>query len=111
MKIIAIPVSDNVLSPHFGHCEEFNIYEVENTNITDETTITAPPHEPGILPQWLSELGVTDIIAGGMGHKAINLFNQFKINVFVGAPQKDAKKIISEFLDGTLVLTSNYCNH
>jgi predicted Fe-Mo cluster-binding NifX family protein len=111
MNVIAIPVSGNLLSPHFGQCEEFRIYEVDDSNITDETTVPAPPHQPGMLPQWLSNLGVTDIIAGGMGHKAINLFNQFKINVFVGAPQKAAKNIIREFLDGTLVLTSNYCNH
>ena len=111
MRNIAIPVSDNVLDPHFGHCIEFIIYKVEENNITNEIKLPAPPHEPGMLPQWLNGHGVTDIIAGGMGHKAINLFNQLKINVFVGAPQQDPKKIISEFLEGTLILTSNYCNH
>ncbi len=111
MKKIAIPVSDNVLSQHFGHCEEFFIYDIEDKNITDVTSIVAPPHEPGILPEWLSGYGITDVITGGMGHKAINLFNQFSINVFVGAPQEDPRKIVSEFLEGTLVLTSNYCNH
>ncbi|MCK7542001.1 MAG: hypothetical protein MZV63_69485 [Marinilabiliales bacterium] len=33
------------------------------------------PHEPGLLPGWLAEKGVTDVIAGGMGQRAIGLFN------------------------------------
>ena len=111
MKKIAIPVSENILSPHFGHCKEFFVCEVEDKRIVNETNIVSPPHEPGILPQWLSGYGVTDVIAGGMGHRAINLFRQAGINVFVGAPQKEPKKIISDFLSGTLELTENYCDH
>lgn len=111
MKKIAIPVTANILSPHFGHCEEFYVYEVEDNKIVNENIIVSPPHEPGILPQWLSGYGVTDVIAGGMGHRAINLFNQAGINTFVGAPQKEPIKIINEFLEGTLVLTGNYCDH
>lgn len=34
------------------------------------------PHEPGFLPVWLALQGVTHIIAGGMGQRAISLFNQ-----------------------------------
>ena len=111
MKKIAIPVSNNALSPHFGHCERFFICEVENNKILNETFLSSPPHEPGILPQWLSGHGVTDVIAGGMGHRAISLFQQNKINVFVGAPQIEPKEIIRGFLNGTLALTDNYCDH
>jgi predicted Fe-Mo cluster-binding NifX family protein len=111
MKRIAIPVSNGILSPHFGHCEKFYICEVEDKKVHSETFLSSPPHEPGILPQWLGSHGVTDVIAGGMGHRAINLFNQSNINVFVGAPQKEPAAIISEFLDGTLLLTDNYCDH
>jgi len=38
MKKIAIPVSNGALSPHFGHCEIFYIYEVENNKILNERT-------------------------------------------------------------------------
>jgi len=111
MKKIAIPISDNKLSPHFGHCKEFVVCEVEDNKIINETILVSPPHEPGILPKWLSDYGVTDVISGGMGNRAINLFQQAGINVFVGAPQQEPKKIINEFLEGTLVLTGNYCDH
>ena len=72
MKKIAIPVSNDVLSPHFGHCELFYIYEVENDKILNETLLSSPPHEPGLFPQWLREHGVTDIIAGYLQSRFIS---------------------------------------
>jgi predicted Fe-Mo cluster-binding NifX family protein len=111
MRKIAIPVSNGILSPHFGHCDRFYICETDDNEVISESFITSPPHEPGILPQWLNSHGVTDVIAGGMGHRAISLFKQSAINVFVGAPQIEPAEIISKFLKGTLTLTENYCDH
>jgi len=51
------------------------------------------------------------IIAGGMGQRAINLFNERKINVFVGAPIKPAKDLASDLLNDTLSAGANYCDH
>jgi len=45
--------------------------------------IDAPPHEPGLLPRWLHEQGAHLIIAGGMGHRAQELFVQNGIQVTV----------------------------
>jgi len=73
--------------------------------------VTPPPHEPGILPGWLAEKGVTDIIAGGIGQRAIGLFNQNKINVFVGAQIKDPSELANDLINNTLVAGANYCDH
>lgn len=110
-KCIAIPMADGVLCAHFGHCEQFAIIETEDGKIVNETSVTPPPHEPGLLPPWLAEKGVTDVIAGGMGQRAIMIFNQQMINVFVGAPTKPAKELVNDFLNENLSLTANYCNH
>ena len=75
IKKIAIPTSDGKLDGHFGHCKQFAMLEVENQNITDVTYVDAPPHQPGLLPGWLADRGATDVIAGGMGQRAIELFN------------------------------------
>ncbi len=109
---IAVPVNnEGILDGHFGHCKFFALHTIEADNIAREEKIPAPPHEPGLLPRWLSELGVTDIIAGGMGHKAIELFNQVGVNVFVGAPSLHANVLVISHLKGTLQLTANYCDH
>jgi predicted Fe-Mo cluster-binding NifX family protein len=111
IKKIAIPLEGGILCPHFGHCQQFSIIDTNNKNITNELLLTPPPHEPGLLPAWLAEKGVTDVIAGGMGQKAIAIFNNQRINVFTGAPIRNAKELVSDFLNNNLVLTANYCNH
>jgi len=111
MKKIAIPVTNDMLDPHFGHCSRFYIYEIDEGKIVNEEHLEPPMHEPGLLPKWLGKLEVTDIIAGGIGSRAINLFNQNRINVFAGAPKKPAGEIVKDFLEGSLELTGNYCDH
>ena len=78
---IAVPISNGKLDGHFGHCQQFAMVQVEEKKITEITHLDAPPHQPGLLPPWLAERGATDIIAGGMGQRAIDLFNERSINV------------------------------
>jgi len=110
-KKIAIPLEDGILCSHFGHCEQFAIIDAESKDITSETLVTPPAHEPGLLPGWLAEKGVTDVIAGGMGQRAIDLFNQQNINVFVGAPIKLPKDLANDLLNDILSAGANYCDH
>lgn len=108
---IAIPTSDGLLDAHFGHCKQFVMVDIEDDEISGISYLDAPPHQPGLLPLWLAERGASDIIAGGMGQRAIDLFNEQGVNVFVGAPKLDPLKIAEAFLSKTLTLTSNYCDH
>lgn len=111
MKKIALPVIEGKLSPHFGHCQNFIIYNVENQTIINEKILPTPPHQPGLLPNWLVKYNITDLIVNGIGHKAIEIFNQHKINVFVGVPVKNPKVLIQDYLDGVLETNGNLCNH
>ena len=110
---IAIPVEAGRVSMHFGHCTEFVVYEVdeENKTILDTTTHTTPPHEPGVLPQWLHELGATVIITGGMGPRAQQLFAQNGISVVLGSPAEPPEQIAAAYLNGTLQPGENVCDH
>lgn len=110
-QIIAIPLENGVLCAHFGHCESFAIVEVENKAILNLKEVIPPEHVPGLYPRWVAGFGVTDVIGGGMGQKAIDLFNQQNINAFVGAPQKTASELVSDFINNKLSLSANYCNH
>lgn len=111
-KKIAIPVDESgILDGHFGHCKYFALLDVEETTIVNEERVTPPPHEPGVLPKWLAEKGVTDVLAGGMGHKAIQIFNYNNVNVFVGAPKLSATELVQGYIEETISFTANYCDH
>lgn len=108
---VAIPTKGRSLCAHFGHCDEFAVFEIENNEVQDESFITPPPHQPGILPGWLAEMGITHVIAGGMGQRAIQLLKHFKITSQVGAPSKTAKELVDDYLANKLVAGNNLCDH
>lgn len=111
-KKIAVPTDlMGNLDAHFGHCKYFEIFEIEKDNILSSEKIVPPPHEPGVLPRWLAEKGATDILAGGMGNKAIQIFNQQGVNVFVGAPQLKSRLLVEGYLNKTIDFSANYCDH
>ena len=111
MTKVAIPVINGKLNNHFGHTQEFYVFEITNNTINDPEILKPPEHEPGVYPKWLADMGVTDVIAGGMGHKAISIFNHNKINVFVGVPQKSPDELAEDFMNGTLETSDNVCDH
>lgn len=110
---IAIPTANGQLCPHFGHCEEFALIEVDadSKQILNTQTVKAPEHEPGLLPAWLNEKGVNVVIAGGMGGRAQALFAQNGIEVCVGVPIAELSEIVENYLDGTLETGENVCGH
>jgi predicted Fe-Mo cluster-binding NifX family protein len=110
-RIIAVPTSNGKLDGHFGHCKQFAMIEVDEHTIKEIKYLDAPPHQPGLLPPWLAERGATDIIAGGMGQRAIDLFNNRGVNVFVGAPALSPEELVQGFLQNTLNFSANYCDH
>jgi len=110
---IAIPVANGTLCPHFGHCEQFVLVDVDDDSRTIIATrsLVPPPHEPGVLPRWLHEQGADVIVAGGMGQRAQSLFAQNGITVVVGAPAAKPEDIVGAYLAGTLTSGTNLCDH
>jgi ATP-binding protein involved in chromosome partitioning len=110
---IAIPVTDGKLSAHFGHCQQFAIIDVDtNTRDIKSQELAKPPaHEPGALPRWLAGLQVEIIIAGGMGRRAQQLFEQSGIDVIVGAADDNPQELAKQYLAGQLQTGQNICDH
>ena len=109
----AIPVSSGGLSAHFGHCEHFALIDVddEKKEILRKELVHSPGHQPGLLPGWLAEQGVSIVIAGGMGSRAQSLFKQNRIGVVIGALEGDPEKAVLSYLNGTLATGDNICDH
>ena len=108
---IAMPVAEGQLCLHFGHSEEFALFDVEDSQVKGKQMLTPPPHAPGVLPKWLHEQGANVIIAGGMGSRAKNLFEQQSVHVIVGAPGHTPEEVVAAYLNGTLEAGENVCDH
>jgi len=98
---IAISTDGDFVSAHFGRCPSFTILEIEGNKVISKETIDNPGHNPGFLPQFLGERGVGAIVAGGMGQRAVGLFDEVKIQVVVGVSGK-LDQVIAKLQDGTL---------
>lgn len=111
MKKIAIPIVNNKLSAHFGYCDFFAFFTEEKGVITKREDIKSPTHQPGVIPKWIADQGATDIISGGMGSMAQQIFTQNNVNVVLGAPEKAPELLIQDFIDGKLNDGTNSCDH
>ncbi|RJR39603.1 MAG: hypothetical protein C4567_11860 [Deltaproteobacteria bacterium] len=108
---VAIPLAEGRLCNHFGHCQQFAVIRVKEGLIDDKELLTPPPHEPGVLPRWLGDLGVNLIFAGGMGQRALDLFAEQGIRVITGSPSQESEALVQGYLSGALVNGPNVCDH
>ena len=110
-KILVVPVSEEKLSSHFGHCKQFAFIEIQHGKIAKTEMLTPPAHEPGVLPRWLNEQGADIVIAAGMGERAQQLLEENGIEVIIGAPMDSPESLTNQYLSGTLVTGANVCDH
>ncbi|WHH61667.1 NifB/NifX family molybdenum-iron cluster-binding protein [Petroclostridium sp. X23] len=105
---IAIASEGHYVSGHFGHCEGFTVYEVEENKTLKKEFVQNPGHRPGFLPGFLKELNVNVIIAGGMGETAQQLFTQNDMDVIVGI-EGLSDNVIQQYLKKELNSTESIC--
>ncbi len=106
---IAVASENEMVTEHFGHCINFNIFEAEENKIVNSRSIPNPGHKPGFLPNYLNDMGVNVIISGGMGGGAIDIFNEKGIEVIVGVGGS-ARAAAESYLKGTLKSTGSVCH-
>ena len=110
-KKFAVPTVNDMLTPHFGHCEKFAIVETEDNNILSLGFVDPPVHQPGVYPGFLAAQGVDIIIAGGMGMKAQDLFTQNNIEVCIGVSSGTPQDLVKQYLQDQLETGQNLCDH
>lgn len=106
---IAVASERDMVTEHFGHCPNFNIFETENDRIVKSQSVANPGHRPGFLPNFLNDMGVNVIISGGMGGGAIEIFNEKGVEVITGA-SGGAKEAAEAYLSGALKSTGSVCH-
>jgi predicted Fe-Mo cluster-binding NifX family protein len=105
---IAISTDGEFISAHFGRCPTFTIVDIENNEVVKKETVDNPGHHPGFIPQFLHQRGVEYIVAGGMGARATELFNETGIKTIVGISGK-IDDTIEKLKKGTLENKESLC--
>ncbi len=108
MRIAIAADDDNLLastvSSHFGRCPFYIIVDVDDDEVKDVQSVVNPffeSHQPGQVPEFIRNQNVDVMVSGGMGRRAISLFDQHGISVATGA-MGTVEDALTGYLDGNL---------
>ncbi len=107
---IAVASSNEMVSEHFGHCKNFNFFEIVDGKVISEESVDNPGHDCKALPQFLKDNNMEALISGGIGRGAMNNLIGHSIEVVSGASGL-AKEAALEFEKGNLKSSGKICSH
>lgn len=107
---VAVATDNNTVAGHFGKCEEYTLFNIQNGKVVNKETLNTKEHGHSLLPPYLKEHGVDVVICGGMGQGAYDALVKKDIKVFVG-PQGNIDEVIEKLLNGKLEIKEAGCSH
>ena len=109
---IAIPTREGRVDDHFGHCDHYTIFTIENGAIVGTETLPAPQGcgcKSGIAGV-LAEMGVEVMLAGNMGQGAKNVLERNNIRVVRGC-SGSVEVLVQTYLCGFVFDNGQGCDH
>ena len=110
-RVIRVAVSvddsnglDSVVSPHFGRCPYYILVDLDDREVKQVNAVANPNygrHAPGTVPTFIQDQGADVMLAGGMGRRAIALFQQYGIQAATGAAGS-VRHALEQYLGGEL---------
>ena len=108
---IAVTYDNGQIFQHFGHTEQFKVYEVEEGCVKSSEVIDTNGSGPGALAGFLKENQVTDLICGGIGGGAQMALASLGIKLY-GGVSGNADAVVEAFLANNLDYDPDVrCNH
>ena len=107
---IAVPFSDGEVFQHFGHTENFKLYEVESGLVVSSEIIDTNGSGHEALANFLAGLSVSVLLCGGIGAGAQAALADAGIEICSGA-QGDADAAVIAYLNGELTSAGVNCDH
>lgn len=91
---------DESVSQHFGRAPTFTIVDTDSMGVEVVTNVkkSGGSAQP---PEQLLEEGVQVMLCSGLGPKAINMFEQFGIEVYIGA-EGTVEQVLDNWESGEL---------
>lgn len=108
---IAITFENGNVFQHFGHTQQFKIYDVENGQIVREEVVDTNGSGHGALAGLLANIGAEVLICGGIGAGAQNALKEAGVKLY-GGVSGNADDAVHAFINGNLDFNPNVkCNH
>ena len=107
---IAVTYENGQIFQHFGHTEEFKVYEVEDGKIVKSEIIGSNGSGHGALASLLNDRGIDVLICGGIGGGAQKALSERGIELCAGQ-SGDVDEAVEAYLRGELVNTGANCSH
>lgn len=108
---IAVTYENGLIFQHFGHTEQFKIYDIEDKKIVSSEIVDTNGSGHGALATFLKEQNVSVLICGGIGGGAKDALFAAGILLF-GGVRGMADDAVENYLNGTLVFNPDVkCTH
>ena len=108
---LAVTYENGQIFQHFGHCQNFKIYEVEANQVKSASVVNAGGNGHGALAAFLKSQGVGALICGGIGAGAKKALAEAGIALYPGVTGS-ADSSVEALLNGKLVFHPDVmCNH
>ena len=108
---IAVPTRDGCVDNHFGHCDHYTIFTIEEHRVVAREELPSPQGcgcKSGIAKD-LQEMGVEVMLAGSMGDGALNKLSAHGIRVIRGC-KGDIEAVVNGFLCGFVLDSGVGCS-
>ena len=108
---IAVTYENGTIFQHFGHTEQFKLYEATDGKITHAEVVDTNGSGHGALAGFLMQNGVDTLICGGIGGGAQAALAEAGIKLY-GGVSGDADAAVNALLSGNLGYDPNvHCDH
>lgn len=107
MMKIAVTYENGQVFQHFGHCEQFKLYDVQDGQVVSSQVVSAIGSGHGALAGFLQQHQVDTLICGGIGGGARTALAEAGIQLYPGV-SGDADSKVSDLLAGQAGLRSRH---
>ena len=105
---IAVPHENGEVFQHFGHTEQFKLYDIENGAVIFSQIINTTGSGHGMMASFLAMNQVDTVICGGIGDGAKNALANIGIQLYYGLTGS-TDQAVQDLIKGKLVSTETLC--
>lgn len=108
---IAVTYENGAIFQHFGHTEQFKVYDVQDGKVVASQVVNAAGFGHGTLAGFLAGNGIGTLICGGIGGGAQSALAEAGIKLY-GGVSGNADAAVQDLLAGKLDYNPDVmCNH